>query len=572
MKINVYYYVQASFSRDLVDVESIEFYRIARNIKNLATIPPLLESYKKTRGNKLAIDFHTIKTAGSLISILRKILDVGPDLGNTENHLFLNFDDFYSYGGRKGRNEETFIHLYSLFREIKDYPQVWVESPFSFNQCCGFKTYYHSPSFAPLCVPTKVFYLNKDYYQKKDTRCLINRQKVKELIFKTAKELYDSEAGIGGEYRSTFVLKTNLSSGSQSTAMFGLRPTPDKCDWGDVNGYLIPLLEKRNFCCQDELIRQELCRAHYKTFMQCYYQDIQYLEFKYFVVNGVVKRKTCLLMLDRRAKIPGKQPFRVLNLPLSVEDQDTRNVLAFYAKYIDYIFEKVGDKSRLGSEMMTSHFQAANKLVERVIEGVATSFNPVPVAYRVDMFYDTASKRAYLNELEPLGCGYHFNDSFLFTGRETMMRKYGDVLVDLKEIKGDIARDVRYGEINWDAINNLVLGTSVNKFSANFLKELLLAILDKSGQKFIQVEETVTRKKQQAARMSQIRRHKRTHSDTLKKTSRSSSSSSSSSSSRTRTTKGKSKSKKKILSSRPISTVQTFNPGSIATFLQKGLK
>ena len=55
-----------------------------------------------------------------------------------------------------------------------------------------------------------------------------------------------------------------------------------------------------------------------------------------------------------------------------------------------------------------------------------------------------------------------------------MMRKYSDVLVDLREIKGDIARDERYGEINWDAINNLVLGTSVNKFSANFLKELLL--------------------------------------------------------------------------------------------------
>ena len=109
-------------------------------------------------------------------------------------------------------------------------------------------------------MPTKVFYLNKDYYQKKDTRCLINRQKVKELILKTAQELYDSEAGKGGEYRSTFVLKTNLSSGSQSTAMFGLRPTPDKCDWGDVNGYLIPLLEKRQFCCQEELIRQELCR------------------------------------------------------------------------------------------------------------------------------------------------------------------------------------------------------------------------------------------------------------------------------------------------------------------------
>ena len=65
----------------------------------------------------------------------------------------------------------------------------------------------------------------------------------------------------------------------------------------------------------------------------------------------------------------------------------------FYAKYIDYIFERVGDKSRLGSEMMTSHFQAANKLVERVIEGVATSFNPVPVSYRVDMFYDTLVKR-----------------------------------------------------------------------------------------------------------------------------------------------------------------------------------
>ena len=53
MKINVYYYVQASFSRDLVDIESIEFYRIFRNIKNLATLPTILESYKKTSGNKL---------------------------------------------------------------------------------------------------------------------------------------------------------------------------------------------------------------------------------------------------------------------------------------------------------------------------------------------------------------------------------------------------------------------------------------------------------------------------------------------------------------------------------------
>ena len=91
MKINVYYYVQESFSRDLVDIRSTGYHQIVRDIKRLAMLPLSLDRYNSAEGNSLKIDFQTISNETIITRTLRKILDDGPDLSSVEFHLFLPF-------------------------------------------------------------------------------------------------------------------------------------------------------------------------------------------------------------------------------------------------------------------------------------------------------------------------------------------------------------------------------------------------------------------------------------------------------------------------------------------------
>ena len=74
MKINALYYVQEGFSRDLLDIHSLDYNNIISNIQKCIFLPENLNKYYSNKSNTFEIKFNTTSSFRDIIDTLETSL------------------------------------------------------------------------------------------------------------------------------------------------------------------------------------------------------------------------------------------------------------------------------------------------------------------------------------------------------------------------------------------------------------------------------------------------------------------------------------------------------------------